>query len=852
MALNRLVIGTLFLIAAAVMNDTSDSVVDPVVSGLYAVYMAGSLAIIAAIIRNPAISTLRRGAGLFLDLAAIGITQRYGGAGVSGFMYIAYLLIIFGNGFRFGGHWLLASSAGSILSMSLVIQSSPSWQGDEALSRGLLIGLMVLPGYAHELFRKLQQAKARAESLAQAKGIFLASVSHELRTPLNAVMGLSDLLRASNLSSDDADMVRTIRSAAGNLLEQINTLLDYSRLEAGLTPVSADDVDLYQMLHALRHLLGPPAHAKAVQLRLHVEPNVPQFVRMSSRHIRDSLVNLIGNATKFTSEGVVLITVAQVAADDGKCRLRFEVSDTGIGISEAAQKKIFDRFIQADETIMDNYGGTGLGLAIVKQSIEAIGGTVGVSSVTGQGSIFWFEADVRCARTSPVAPSHIPLILLCSVDIALRDALRLAGVDVRLVRASACAEQVSAMRAISELQPAVIIDFSVDPVMSAMLARDLASHDIARAPCVIAIGSSRTNEDTEIASICLTSLDDPSLPNMLNNALALVGAGSLSTEDMPAPTPDVSVKGMSILVAEDNRTNQIVVRKVLNHAGHSITMAANGEEALEYLNTQSFDIVLMDVNMPVLNGIDATRRYLASEREFHVPIIALTADATTDIRARCLASGMKDCVTKPILPQHLLAVISREARHCGKAYEVAQNSDRLHSGHALSALNSVALNDLERLGGRDFACEVTEQFLDDATIVLASIADAIARCNVGLFHDEAYALRSCAANVGASEVYNLCLQWRDASSEDIWTNGASMLAALETAFRAYRSGLLTRFEQTPIVRTAAESYSDNVAAPCGLSGSLARVRSGRSSMAANDASASKVLRHAIPNTMRNA
>ena len=796
MALNRLVIATLFLIAAVAMSDNSDGAIDAVVSTMYALYMAGSIAIITAIIGNPAVSTIRRGAGLFLDLAAIGITQRYGGAGVSGFMYIAYLLIIFGNGFRFGGRWLLASSAGSILSMSLVIQSTPAWQGDEALSRGLLIGLMILPGYAHELFRKLQQAKARAESLAQAKSVFLASVSHELRTPLNAVMGLSDLLRASDLPAEDADMVRTIQSAAGSLLEQINTLLDYSRLEAGLTPVLRDEVDLYQMLHALRQLLGPPAYAKGVQLRLHVGPGVPQFVRISSRHIRDSLVNLIGNATKFTSEGQVLLTVTQVRADNESCRLRFEVSDTGIGISEAAQKKIFDRFIQADETIMDNYGGTGLGLAIVKQSIEAIGGTVGVSSMPGKGSVFWFEADIGPNHPASDVARHIPPVLLCSVDIALRDALRAAGADVRLVRANMCAEHIAAMRGMSESRPAIIIDFSVDPVVGMILARDLAVCDIARAPSVIAVGASGTMSHQEIGAICLMSLDLPLMPGVLANALALVAAGYTAVEDEQERTPSVAGRSLSVLVAEDNRTNQIVVRKILNRAGHHVTMAANGEEALKCLNDQPFDIVLMDVNMPVLNGIEATRRYLASDGTFHVPIVALTADATADIRARCLAAGMKDCVTKPISPQHLLAIIARESEARRIVGELAKDSDQSFPVQAVVpfALNPSALNDLEDLGGRDFLREVTMQFVDDAVAVLASLAEAVEQNDLVLFHDEAHALRSCAANVGAIAVYDLCLQWRDITLEEVQENGAAKLAALEAAFIAYRSALLVHLE----------------------------------------------------------
>ena len=355
------------------------------------------------LLAQPGVSHVRRVLGMVVDIGALTVALHMGDAGTALF-YPIYLWAILGNGFRYGVVYLAIAAAMSIVGFVFVIMTAPFWREHVHLGISLALALLVLPAYTSVLIRKLSAARVAAEEASRAKTMFLASVSHELRTPLNAIVGLSDLLCDSRLDADQREMARTIGKSGRSLTSLINAILDVSRMEIGKLPTKTEIVDLPGLLGDIRSMLAVQGNAKSVRVSVHLSHDTPHRVLLNRSHMEEILVNLGGNAVKFTHSGDVLIYVSRLSEKDNRVRLRFEVRDTGIGIAEEARSRIFERFSQADETIIDRYGGTGLGLAIVKQLVEGGGGSIGVESAVGYGSTFWFEIEAGVAEPAAAAP----------------------------------------------------------------------------------------------------------------------------------------------------------------------------------------------------------------------------------------------------------------------------------------------------------------------------------------------------------------------------------------------------------------------------------------------------------------
>ncbi len=527
---------------------------------------------------------------------------------------------------------------------------------------GLLAGLVILPAYVSLLIRKLSEAKAQAEEASRSKSLFLASVSHELRTPLNAIIGFSDLLTDTPLDEEQVDMTQTIGRSGRSLLALINSILDFSRFEVGKMPVTRESIDLFAFLNDIRDMLTVQAQAKGIRLALHIGCHVPRRVSASRRLFEEVLINLAGNAVKFTAHGHVLIAVDRLDESKGRATLRFEVADTGIGIAPEAQARIFESFTQADETIIDRFGGTGLGLAIAKQQVEAQGGQIGVESTLGVGSTFWFEIAFAVQPSAGESLVADVAVLALSIDAGLTDLLEEQG--VKASRFGALDEVVARLAEMPHGRTGARRVFG----------RKL--HRRSARGCRVSIARCGCGADAEASSLCRThthrhppaacallfstAIRRPLLATDIAAALRIAcgGAGERQTARSTIAVVEQG-RSLGVLVAEDNRTNQKVIAKILQRAGHQVTLADNGEAALKALSQRNFDVVLMDVNMPVMNGIEATRRYRAAVNGGrHVPILALTADATAEAEARCAEAGMDGCITKPVEASRLVELIS--------------------------------------------------------------------------------------------------------------------------------------------------------------------------------------------------
>ncbi|MCC0006142.1 MAG: hypothetical protein H6872_13820, partial [Methylobacteriaceae bacterium] len=332
MGINRMVITTILFGAVAIFGASHPSMGSGFMAGAYLAYLGLAAGFFLHARIWPRARAWRRVAVLLTDICALSYIAYTAGPAYVGLLYPGYLLIIYGFGFRYGVKWIVASGVMSIVAVGLVVRLSPLWRDNDLLAGGLIVGLIIIPAYALNLVRNLWQAKAKAEDSARAKSMFVAAVSHDLRTPLNAIIGLGDILAASKLPREETDMARMIGQAGRSLLEQINSILDFSRLEMSNEPVPREPVDLFEMLHQIRELLDVSAQTKGVRLLLRIDMPMPRRIVTNARHMHDSLVNLIGNAIKFTPAGYVEIVVRATRVGAGRARLRFEVRDSGIGM----------------------------------------------------------------------------------------------------------------------------------------------------------------------------------------------------------------------------------------------------------------------------------------------------------------------------------------------------------------------------------------------------------------------------------------------------------------------------------------------------------------------------------------
>ncbi|MCB1540008.1 MAG: response regulator [Rhodoblastus sp.] len=788
MGINRMVITTILFGAVSIFGSTHPAMGSGFVAGAYLVYLGLAAGFFLHARVWPRARAWRRVAVLLTDIGALSYIAYSAGPAYVGLLYPGYLLIIYGFGFRYGVKWIVASGVMSIVAVGLVVLLSPLWRDNPLLAGGLIVGLVIIPAYALNLVRNLWQAKAKAEESARAKSMFVAAVSHDLRTPLNAIIGLGDILAASKLPREEADMARMIGQAGRSLLDQINSILDLSRLEMSSEPVPREPVDLFEMLHQIRELLDVSAQAKGVRLLLRIDMPAPRRIVTNARHVHDSLVNLIGNAIKFTPAGHVEIALRATRVDAGSARLRIEVRDSGIGMGAEEQARIFDRFTQANEGIREIYGGSGLGLAIARQLVAGLGGEIGVSSEKGVGSVFWFEFEADIATADDPRELH-QIATLVGDDQELVALTQAAGLSVAVAqRLTPCDEGGGA-----KPQGIVILDLRRGTLDDDEMASRL--NAIGRRGAIFVV------DDTDAldlqtrapgASVALRWPCDGAA--LVDSILAVAGATAIEPPHIENARPPA--RDLAILVAEDNKTNQKVIAKMLSLVGREATIVDDGHAALDALAVERFDVVLMDINMPRVDGIEATRRLRMFERSLgrRTPVIALTADVTDETRARCKAAGIDDCITKPIDLPKLVAAIDRlldvDTARAPAVEQAASDEERAEAAPTgEDDINAAALADLERLGGAEFVREVATQFVADAALILRELAAAAQDGDVEKFRDEAHALRSCSANVGARSIYRLCLSWRQISPEEFASEGLAYVRRLEQEYEKARAGL---------------------------------------------------------------
>jgi len=527
--------------------------------------------------------------------------------------------------------------------------------------------------------RQMEHARQAAEHANQAKSDFLANMSHEIRTPMNAIMGMTELVLSSELTMDQREHLEIVQGASDSLLALIDDILDFSKIEAGKLDLESTPFSLGERLGDTMKTLALRAHQKNLELAFRIAKDVPRVVVGDSHRIRQIIVNLVGNAIKFTEQGEVVLDVSLVEAEDTEVKLHFVVADTGIGISAKQQKTIFQAFEQADTSMTRRFGGTGLGLAISSRLVQLMGGRLWVESEQGVGSQFHFELTLplgdEADEVAPVNPVHVRGARALVIDDNETNRRILEEMTTNWGMFTTSAESANiALEIIEEAfdrgEPfsIVITDASMPEVDGFQLVEKLRSDSrFTNVPVLMLTSADRPGDIQRCQTLGIKRrmIKPVKQSELLQTIESTLGSWSQRQSDITDEVVDDKLEPLRILLAEDSRTNQLLAVALLTKAGHSVDLVETGREAVEQTAKNNYDVVLMDIQMPEMDGLEATRaiRKRESVTKQHIPIVAMTAHAMKGDEERCLANGMDGYLSKPIKTKEFFATL----RSLGKA-----------------------------------------------------------------------------------------------------------------------------------------------------------------------------------------
>ena len=698
---------------------------------------------------------------LFLDILVLSLAMAVITEVVIPIFFLFYWVII-GHAFRFGLSDLKYATILAIIGFSFSISVGPYWHEHTAMAFWFLISLLLIPAYVglflkreNQVLEQLANEKIRATIASEEKSNFLANVSHELRTPLNGVTTVGELLTATELSDKQREYAEVITTSSKVLLSLINNILDYSKIESGIIEIENISFGIEDVVNTVTTIMQPMARKKNISLETRLSELLPKHVLGDPTKITQILMNMANNAIKFTEHGYTLINVYPVCNTEESLTVRFEVIDTGIGISSNAKERIFERFHQEDATITRKYGGTGLGTAISKKLVEHMGGKIGVSSEVGLGSRFWFELPLQ-VTTEIQNISVEQNVVIFSQDPKLIHELKqtIEVWDYTIdVYADCSIIQYYTNPGVDKVPGAIIIDYSLASEANELLGK--IDERIKGSINFILVGVEKLGDKR------ILELYDAVLPVPINTRQLYHSLFFKTHKSDSVVTPitmatsfkrkiQKSVTGLNILICDDEPTNRYVLRELLETMGHIVTQCENGFEALDKLQEHEYDMAIIDLQMPEMSGIEVAEMYQYAAPDKAIPLILASANVRSDV-VDMSKEYFDAYVEKPIDYQKLSAVITRiTEERLAKRQRI-----RFDLSRALQTIvfdpSEFANYPKEALEG-EFLSSLFEIFLENANKNMAKIKFAIERQDITGFKDQMHALKGIAGNVKAKQL----------------------------------------------------------------------------------------------------